>query len=180
MSNRNYLVQPNYLSERIADYKTGEELQKAFTIIPQKKMKGIGLNGNIKMGMVVNRKSLKVLVKKVKNAEIYRKDSPYVDFYEAISSALALYRTICIFKNPKIELQGANGYKCPWFIYLQHQSGEYFGLGEWKGAFGVWSTRSDVEDVPKPALDDLIKLLNLILSDKSPHPYDGCVAGSVA
>ena len=105
----------------------------------------------------------------------------FCNLYRAISSALALYRLICIFPHPKfVELSGGDGYKMPWEIMLRHkETGEYIGFGEWKGAFNVRGTKN-ANEYNEKTLTDFVQLVSLILSNKSPHPYDGNVAGSVA
>ena len=41
--------------------------------------------------------------------------------YEVTSSALILYRLICMFPNPKITCLGAAGYKVPWEMFFKHK-----------------------------------------------------------
>jgi len=53
-----------------------------------------------------------------------------VGMYQVISSALLLYRLLCLFKA-SVETEGPAGYKCTWCITLKHkESGEYLMLGE--------------------------------------------------
>jgi hypothetical protein len=86
-----------------------------------------------------------------------------------------------MFPNPHVVAEGANGYKVPWAIYLKHKaSGHVICMSEWKGTFGFRTAARSPKEMPKKALEDLSALLNLLLSNNSPHPYDGTVAGSVA
>jgi len=181
MRKQNYLVQPDYLGERKANYKAGEEINKKFRMISSKEVHANGgVNGNVGGSVIVNRKTLKVTISDDFMART-DKQKTHAGLYQTISSALALYRIICMFKKPKIELQGAEGYKCPWFAYFQHKStGAYIALGEWKGAFGIWTAFNDAKELQGELREDVISLLNLLISDRAPHPYDELTAGGVA
>lgn len=99
---------------------------------------------------------------------------------EIMSSALLLYRLLCLFKCQVISY-GPEGYKSVWWITLKHkQSGEILQFGEWKGAAGIWTKFHNTDELPEPYKQDVLDLLNVIYSENCPHPYDGCVAGSVA
>ncbi len=184
MSKQNYLVQPEYMLGRDADYKAQEYLNSVFETISE--IPDSGTNGNIGNDIHVNRRTKKATLIKApnlfENEVAYKKfEIKFCRLYRAISSALALYRLICIFPNPKFtELSGSDGYKMPWEIMLRHkETGEYIGFGEWKGSFNVRGTKN-ANEYNEKTLTDFVKLVGLILSNKSPHPYDGNVAGSVA
>lgn len=103
-----------------------------------------------------------------------------VGMHEAISSALLLYRTLCLF-SCQIQSNGPDGYKIVWSTSLRHKdTGEILSLGEWKGGAGTWTRFSGVKQCPDSFRDDLLELLNLLASPECPHPYDGTVAGTVA
>jgi hypothetical protein len=96
-----------------------------------------------------------------------------------ISSALLLYRTLCLFGAP-VKVEHAN-YKCIWWVCLRHiETGEYLVLGEWKGAAGTWTEYHSAKELPKAFRQDILLLLNELCAPDCPHPYDGLVAGSVA
>lgn len=126
-----------------------------------------------------------------------------------ISSALLLYRLLCLFgspaaqhaqlklpatiianrrilwDNPAVKVEPASGddghYKCIWWFTLRHKkTGEYLELGEWKGAPGIWTKYHGADEMPKSFRQDTLLLLNELCSPDCPHPYDGLVAGSVA
>ena len=181
----NYLVNPDYSAQRKADYETGKYLNSVFKPITQKecfKIEKNGLNGNIHSNIIVNLGTKEAEIgKRVEDVGSLIKGVNSIPLYEAISSALALYRTICIIENPIVESEGANGYKVPYSIYLKHEpTGRVLSISEWKGAFGVWTPFLKESELPLRYKVDMLKLLNLILSDTSPHPYDGTTAGSVA
>lgn len=100
--------------------------------------------------------------------------------YQVISSALFLYRLLCLFKCT-VKSEGPEGYKNTWWITLQHkETGEKLTFGEWKGAAGTFTRFHAVKELPASYKKDTVALLNEICSPDCPHPYDGCVAGSVA
>lgn len=185
---RQYLVNPDFHAERKADYKAADRIRKAFTMVTEAQMTkaGIGVCGNLSNELSVNIKTHKVSMISRPNsfkdrAASIRHEKKYAHFYESISAALLLYRVVCLFPNPKIALYGSKGYKYPWFAYMRHkQSGMVIGLGEWKGAASVHSSLHDISDARGKFKEDLELLLNLILSDRSPHPYDKLTAGGVA
>jgi hypothetical protein len=180
MARENYLVQPDYVAERKADYKAGERINKKWTPISSKdafKKRPEGTNGNVSSHIVVVKKTKKIKF----NEGFYSEKVGEVSLSSAISSAFALYRTICMINNPIVETEGAVGYKVPWSIKLVHnETGEIFGISEWKGAFGVWTRFTSVKELPESFKKDITEFLNLMFSDKSPHPYDDCTAGGVA
>lgn len=179
--NPNYLVQPDYLGERKANYKAGEQINKKFSMITSKEAnEKEGLNGNVDGSVMVDRKTLKVTLSEGFEARVDHRET-HAGLYQTISAALALYRIICMFNKPKIEMQGANGYKCPWFAYFKHkETGINIALGEWKGAFGIWTPFGDSKEIPEGLKKDIIDLLELLISDRAPHPYDNLTAGGVA
>lgn len=181
MASKEYLVQPEMYGKRKADYKKGESINKKWKPISDKEANKIAPNGtcsNVGHDMFVSRKTKKVGFLK-NNTERNKNTQAY--FYESISAALALYRTICMIANPIVETEGAEGYKVPWSIKLLHvETNQILGISEWKGAFNVWTVFHNVSDMPENFKNDMVEFLNLMLSDKSPHPYDDCTAGAVA
>ena len=104
-----------------------------------------------------------------------------VGMYHAISSALLLYRLLCLFGSPVQVVPKDDQYKCIWWVTLEHKkSHQILQFGEWKAAAGIWTTYHSIEKMPASFKADILELLNLIVSRTCPHPYDGCVAGSVA
>ena len=107
------------------------------------------------------------------------RDNPDLkSIWEVISSANLLYRLCCLFSELPVEIDGPNGYKFVWNIFLKHKaSGKVFGFLDCKGAATYQTPCGELQD---EWVDDWIELLDLLCSDHCPHPYDGCVAGSVA
>jgi hypothetical protein len=103
-----------------------------------------------------------------------------VPSYRQISSALALYRCISLFEcglNPELS----DFYKSNWTIHLKHKSTNIIcGLSEWKGAFGVYTPYSNINQVDPIYKKDVEELLTLLVSPTLTIGYDGTVAGTVA
>ena len=174
MADNKYLVQPKFVDDRRADYETGKYLQDAFECL---KTSNHSFNGNISYNIGVHKETMKI---KFFSRMVYG-NQDYVSLHQAIPASLALYRTICMFPNPRVFTEGSEGYKVTWGIILKHRkTGALLEIREWKGAFGIGTTYTNINDLPEEFKKDMEIFLNLLLSDKSPHPYDGLVAGSVA
>lgn len=186
---KEYLVQPELQAERKAAYAKVKSINNKWTpVTSEEAHKEGGLNGNVNSEILIDKTTLKVREPLVrlsmfdKNKAAYAKqEETSTGIYMAISSALAMYRLICLFNNPIVETEGAAGYKVPWSMSFKHKkTGLIIMFSEWKGGFGVWTKFGSPKEVPELYKKDMIEIINLILSDKSPHPYDGCTAGSVA
>ena len=177
---KEYLVQPQMYGDRKADYETMESINKKWKPITSKEAFEKfpkGFSGNIGMHVATDKKTLKVKI----DEEYAYNSKTHVSLSNVISSALALYRIICMIKTPIVETEGADGYKVPWSVHLIHvETGEILGVSEWKGAFGIWTRFYKIDELPESYKNDVIELLDLMFSDKSPHPYDNCTAGIVA
>lgn len=107
-------------------------------------------------------------------------DDESISSYEQISSPLALYRAISVFKTDT-KAKEQDFYKMNWSVTLLHvQSGKILILGEWKGGFQIFTEAHDVKELPKQYIKDVEAFLTWFVSNKVPIGYDGVVAGSVA
>ena len=99
-----------------------------------------------------------------------------------ISSQDVLYRLICLFADCICYLGMGERYKSIWGLELwHHKTGFRIRIYEAKGCANI--NYPDEEQYPymdSETAADYLELLNLICSDRVPHPYDGCRAGSVA
>ena len=175
---RNYLTNCEMGLERNADYKRGREVMELFEAIPRVDDLGCG---NVSGHLVVNIKTKRArFVPDYCDACGPYENPKAVGFWQAIPSALLMYRLACLFPG-QIETEGHEGYKVTWTMTLRHKAtGEILGFGEWKGGALFWTKYGSYKELPTQFRSDLLKLINLLISDVSPHPYDGVVAGSVA
>jgi len=168
-----YIVEPRYIQERNKDsiYTKASRITDKWEPSNQDE----GINGNVRpiYTVATGKFSFK------------DQDSPFHDdktrgMYEVIPSSLLLYRLLCLYKAEVIT-EGPDGYKCIWWITLKHKAtGDKLTLGEWKGAAGIWTSYYSLKELPSSFKKDILSLLNLLVSETCPHPYDGLVAGSVA
>lgn len=99
-----------------------------------------------------------------------------------ISSALALYRTISLFECG-LSTSRLDFYKMNWYVQLEHkETKQILGLGEWKGAFKIFTGFSRDKDLESYPLfkTDAEELLTLLVAPDLTIGYDGTVAGTVA
>lgn len=100
--------------------------------------------------------------------------------YEQISSPLALYRAISVFKTG-VNAKRQDFYKTNWEVVLKHKkTGQYLMLGEWKGGFQIFTSGHKVDALPIEFIKDVEAFLTWFVSKEVPIGYDGVVAGSVA
>jgi len=169
----NYFCNPDLNAGRKANYKKAEAITAKWIPIPRDKATE-SLIGNVRPVLSLGDQKF--------HFKDYKIQSPNKDkgMWEAISSALMLYRLLCLFPAPvKVEPEGR--YKCIWWVCLKHiDTGETLMFGEWKGAAGIWTRFHDHKELPKSFKRDTLTLLNLLISDQCPHPYDSLTAGGVA
>lgn len=172
---KTYLTNCEYIMERQANYDKLTELRAKFVAVKDNYEMN-GFSGNLAAHVSFNRKTKKAKFNKAWSTS----DDSNAAMYQAIPSALALYR-LCCFDEVKVEAQGQNGYKCTWSVALVHApSGKLVVFGEHKGAFSFWTAAHGEEMKDKAFIKDLTDFLTYLVSDNFAHPYDGLVAGSVA
>jgi hypothetical protein len=174
---QNYIIQPEYGLDRNADYKLGNYVKHSFRPIkPEEISSNIAFTcGNIKNFFAYDIEKKEVIVV---NEHVYPLPEHLKSIYETISSPLVLYRLLAIFGPMNIC---SDGYKSVWnFTFMHEETKSILTLYDYKGAFSFGSEFSNISQVPDSFKKDLLKLFNLICSNQSPHPYDRCVAGSVA
>ena len=172
----NYICNPDYNQERLPD--TAYAKAKKITDKWEPIQRNLETCGNVRptFNTKTNRFGFS-------HELSFKEDSQYVGMYNVISSALLFYRLFCLwaFTWNVCDGEGAQRYKCIWWLTLRHKdTGEILQFGEWKGAAGIWTRFHRHQELPATYKKDLLELMNFIVSNKVPHPYDGCVAGSVA
>jgi hypothetical protein len=84
-----------------------------------------------------------------------------------MSSALVLYRLMCLFPGSPIDY--GDGYKSVWSVYLRNPTNNV-EIYDYKGGFSMRCRRNN---------EDVQELLAVLLHPECPHPYDGVIAGKV-
>lgn len=171
---RGYVTNCEYVQERTGDYKKMKLVQPKFRVTK----KNVDGCGNLCGDLFVNRNTKKAKFKPGQRGNLSSlTDTTNVGFYEALPSALLMYRLACLFPG-SIETMGQDGYKFVWQFRLEHVATKTkITFGEWKGGSLFWTEGTKVD---KAFLKDVEELITLLVSDNCPHPYDGLVAGSVA
>lgn len=101
-------------------------------------------------------------------------------FINCISSPMLLYRCCCIFPN---NVNINNEYKQIWTCFIKNkESNNIILLSEIKGTpyIGIENNFENINEIPNQFLNDILELLNYLLSDQCVHPYDNIVAGTHA
>ena len=165
----NYFCNPTYIQKRDGDYEKATKITSKWEPVSSKDH---DLIGNVRPTFSLETEKFTF------SHEKFLPD--YIGMYHVISSALLLYRLICLYKA-EVYTEGPEGYKCIWWITLKHkETGEVLMFGEWKGAAGIWTRYHNSKELPASYKKDTLNLLNFLVSKTCPHPYDGLVAGSVA
>ena len=186
-----YLFQPKFL-DRQANYVEGDYIKNCFETNVECNKPTSGIISSY-FTYDINEKKIIML-----NQRTSPSPENFKSLSQTISSSLALYRLLAIFGPQNLS---SDGYKSVWKITLKHKdTGNILTLYDFKGAFlfgsefslffgdisllknnnSPFGNMKVIQDIPESFKNDILKLLNLICSDESPHPYDGCVAGSIA
>lgn len=166
-----YLTNCMWVTDRLKDDKKLEKMKKKFVFSSEEWE--VDTNGNLNTFFQFNEN------RKIELKKDWTFNPDYYGFYQAIPSALLLYRLGCVFDG-EVHFD-REGYKAIWDFPLKHiKTGELVIFGEHKGGSSFWTRWVNVKDVPKEFLKDLKELIEYLVSDEVSHPYDGVVAGSVA
>ena len=179
MSN-NYLINPNYSLERVDQTVQDRVNLQTVKWEPQEKTLE-NSSGNVASNLRYSIETKKFEYRKTATLEQWVEEyNKYPPMCKVISSALLLYRLLCLFKTT-VTTEGPAGYKCTWWVTLKHkESGESLMFGEWKGAAGIWTRFGEYKELSDSFREDTLALINELCAEDCPHPYDGTVAGSVA
>lgn len=190
---RNYLVNCDLGMERKGNYERRKQMEAVFEPDPTQNFPNS--SGNVAHELEITKDTLKC------QFHSHNDDPPpdptqsfqermkvwgerrqqYAALYEAIPSALLLYRLICTFGPVKLDCEGNEGYKMVWYYVLNHKpTNTKIAFSEWKGSSGFHTTFHTYKQMPEELRNDLLALIEYLLSDECAHPYDGLTAGSVA
>jgi hypothetical protein len=111
------------------------------------------------------------------------KKGDYSAFYDnwgdKVAAPYALARLCALFEGLIITTGGQEGYKTTWHLALKHKtSGVVVTFYDYKGGLSMGSNAHNT--IPADLKKDLKKLLDALVNDRCPHPYDGCVVGEIA
>lgn len=172
MGKENYLIQPQYEMPRAQN----DDIQKAILSKWIRLEKAPNLHGNINMILRYDTEKETFLFLDEK-AKWFKEE--YMFFGQVISSALLMYRLYCMGFKPSNNEE--EPYKTVWCVGLEHKSSHnVIMIGEYKAGAHLAALFSEKDQMPTEFHDDLIELLNFLISDNVIHPYDYTIAGSVA
>ncbi len=104
----------------------------------------------------------------------------YAPLRTVISSPLVFYRLLCLFEIKTTPcIRHGDAVVGVWSVSLQHKrAGKKVVLFD---LMGVPTVRFDAQPgADNHFIRDLLRLVEMLCSKLCPHPYDGCVAGTVA
>ena len=110
-----------------------------------------------------------------------REESPRVNdlLCNVISSALMMYRCGAMGFAP--HFNNTDSYKTLCSVSLKHkETGEHLVIQDYKAGIDLSTVFHNTEDMPVSYREDVLELLNFLVSGDVLHPYDLTVAGSVA
>ncbi len=177
---REYIIKPDYVSARVEG--AAAAVVDSFIAKARKAWKPLSLRGD-KVGFCGNFASglaYDVAAGVVVRRKDYSLPPGTVGVYQAISSALMLYRLACVFK-PIVQFKGREAYKCTWSAAFRNKAlGIDILFYEWKGALTIGLRLTGSGQFSEAQYAAALDLINLLLAPNLTHPYDGVVAGSVA
>lgn len=174
-----YLVNCDYVGERNANYERRKAIEVLFEPDPEQNFPNS--SGNVSHELVIDPQTLKSKFLKTGIEGLRERTEKYASLYQAIPSALLLYRLICTFGPVKLNCNGNEGYKMVWHYSLTHKNTNTpIVFSEWKGSSGFHMAFHTFTDMPEEVQKDICTLVDYLLSNECGHPYDGLVAGSVA
>lgn len=162
-------------------YELTESITSKFEVVNQRG--DISLCGKVRVAFDIKTSKAKLhdsLDNKVVCYDFEKKPQTHHSGCKQISSALALYRTIALFKCG-LNADNCDFYKLNWEVFLKHKkTGKILGLGEWKGGFQIFTEAYSTKELPKEFIKDAEALLTLLASVECPIGYDGTIAGTIA
>ena len=166
-----FAVNPSYVQERTGNYDRRDAIRQNWQF-----SKGeVSGCGNINSTCFFDTEKQTFIFS---NDYLHSDKAKFIPMYRIMSPALLLYRLIAtFFGSPKCS----DGYKSIWDYTIKHTAtGKQLNFSEWKGAIGFWLPETDYRKLTESFRNDLIELLNYLISDECAHPYDNLVAGCVA
>jgi hypothetical protein len=179
MQNRpNYIVQPQLYHKRAKDNNQQTEILKKW--IPLNGEQNMGGNINFHLRFDRDEKAFVFIDRdKMYDQSIKYPHDKYELFCNTISSALVLYRCVCLGFTPQIMT--SDGYKTIWSVPIEHIASKHcLVFQDFKAGVDINTRAHKPEQMPDDFRADVLEILTFIVSDNVTHPYDLTIAGSVA
>jgi hypothetical protein len=174
MERENYLVQPQYYQERAEDSILQDAIYEKWQLIDYQ-----NIHANIAQHLWYNTDNQEfVLVE-----DIYPRTGNYLMSNNVISSAFLLYRLMSMKFYPRFPQNGEEDecYKSIWGVSLKHKtSGQILNFNDYKAGWHLGMIYSRPSEMPSDFKEDVLQLLNFLISNQIVHPYDLTISGSVA
>jgi hypothetical protein len=175
---RDYLVQPQLYQKRAENDDVQQAILKKWKPLADKQNLGGNINSHLRFDtaekafVFIDREAM---YKEGSKFEYER----YELFCNTISSALLLYRCVCLGFQPQIMQSDA--YKTVWSVPFEHiASKECLVLLDYKAGADINTLAHQPSEMPTDFRNDVLELLTFIVSNSITHPYDLTIAGSVA
>ena len=174
MEHSNYLIQPQYYQERAENSILKDIIAEKWELI-----ESIDLHANISPFLWFDTDNQEFIF--IDNRFLFDKSNLMSN--NVISSAFLLYRLLSMGYTPNFPKHGFDqvAYKSLWSISLEHkQTGQNLNFYDYKGGWNIGTIYSELDEMPYDFKEDLLRLMNLLISNDLVHPYDLTVSGSVA
>lgn len=174
MERENYLIQPQYYQERAENC-----ILQDIIVEKWQSIEDINLHANISPFLCYDVHNQEFIF----NDIMFSRDKSKLISNNVISSAFLLYRLLSIGYTPNFPKNGIEqvAYKSLWTISLEHkQTGQNLNFYDYKGGWNIGTIYSDPNEMPYDFKEDLLRLMNFLISNDIVHPYDLTVSGSVA
>ncbi len=171
MTHRNYLVQPQYYLPRAED-----SFRQDFIKSKWKRLRPeANAHSNVANFLRFDEKARRFFF--IDGFRDPRYDAHTLG--SVISSAFLLYKLWCMEFYPKYPRGSA--YKVLWMVSLRHQpTGTALVIEDYKAGVSIGMNFTQPDQLPTEFRNDLLELLDFLMSEEVVHPYDLTVAGSVA
>ncbi len=174
MEHSSYLIQPQYYQERTENSVLQDVLTEKWELIED-----INLHANISPFLWYDTQNQDFIFIET----MFSQDKTHLMSNNVISSAFLLYRLISMGYTPNFPKNGIEqvAYKSLWSISLEHKkTGQKLNLYDFKGGWNIGTIYSEPDEMPYDFKEDLLRLMNFLISNDIVHPYDLTVSGSVA
>ena len=174
MEEKDYLLQPQYYQERAKDRVLQDAIYEKWQLINHQ-----NIHANISQYLWYNIDNQEFAF----SEDIFPRIGNHLISNNVISSAFLLYRLMSMKFPPRFPQNGEEDefYKSIWAVSLKHkQSGQILNFNDYKAGWHLGMIYSDPKDIPTDFREDVLQLLNFLISNQVVHPYDLTVSGSVA